>query len=166
VGGRNGGEMGKSSLETETNGNKCGAVKIPQKNSGEAARPRGIGKKKAAAKKPGRGKKKATNEIGKKKHKGAGKALRHAVQREVKEKCGKIAETLVNQTQDGDMVSAAMVMDLMEKKKRDGEGETEEDGPSLAEQLGGPSWVDLQEARRIVSEAQVLSETQAKTKTA
>ena len=44
-------------------------------------------------------------------------------------------------------------MDLMEKKKKkDGEDEAEPDGPSLAEQLAGPSWDELQEARRIVRE--------------
>jgi len=166
VGGRNGGEMGKRSLETETKGKKSTAVKIPQKNSGEATKAGERNNEKGAAKKAGKTEKKAAKKNDKKKRKGAKKALRHAVQREVKEKCGKIAETLVNQTQGGDMRSADMVMALMEKKKRGGEGDAESDGPSLAEQLAGPSWVELQEAKRIVSEAQVLSETQAKTKTA
>ena len=61
--------------------------------------------------------------------------------------------TLVDQTEKGDMRSAAMVMDLMEKKKKkDGEDEAEPDGPSLAEQLAGPSWDELQEAKRIARE--------------
>jgi hypothetical protein len=133
-------------------------VKKPRKNRSEAAGAGGKGKKKAAAKKPGRGKKTATKKIGKKKHKGAGKALRHAVQREVKENCGRIAVTLVKQTHGGDMRSAAMVMDLMEKKKKGAEGETEPDGPSLAEQLAGPTWAELQEAKRIVSEKDAKTE--------
>jgi hypothetical protein len=159
VGGRNGGEMEKSSLEMETREKKTTTVKKPRKNRSEAAGAGGKGKKKAAAKKPGRGKKTATKKIGKKKHKGAGKALRHAVQKEVKEKCGRIAERLVNQTRDGDMRSAAMVMDLMEKKKKGAEGDAEPDGPSLAEQLAGPSWDELQEAKRIVSEKEAKKET-------
>jgi hypothetical protein len=150
--------MEKSSLEMKTREKKTTAVKKPRKNRGEVAKAGEKGKKKAAAKKPGRGKNKATKKSGKKKHRGAGKALRHAVQREVKEKCGQIAVTLVSQTRGGDMRSAAMVMDLMEKKKKDGEGETEPDGPSLAEQLAGPSWSELQEAKRIVSEREAKTE--------
>ncbi len=51
-------------------------------------------------------------------------------------------------------------MDLMEKKKKkNGDGDSEPDGPSLAEQLAGPSWEDLQEAKRIVSEAQAQTKT-------
>jgi hypothetical protein len=158
VGGRNGGEMEKKSLEMETREKKTTAVKKPRKNRGEAAKAGEKGKKRAVAKKPGRDKKKATKKIGKKEHKGARKALRHAVQKEVKENCGKIAGTLVTQTRGGDMRSAAMVMDLMEKKKKDGEGETEPEGPSLAEQLAGPSWDELQEAKRIVSEREAKTE--------
>ena len=158
MGGRNGGEMEKKSLEMETREKKTAAVKKPRKNRGEAAKAGEKGKKKAAAKKPGRGKKTATAKSAKQKHKGAGKALRHAVQREVKENCGKIAVRLVKQTRDGDLRSAAMVMDLMEKKKKDGEGDTEPEGPSLAEQLAGPSWDELQEAKRIVSESEAKTE--------
>jgi hypothetical protein len=150
--------MEKKSLEMETREEKTTAVKKPRKKRDEAAKEAGKGKRKAVAKKPGRGKKTATKRIGKKKHKGAGKALRHAVQREVKENCGKIAVTLVSQTRGGDMRSAAMVMDLMEKKKKSAEGETEPDGPSLAEQLAGPSWDELQEAKRIVSEKEAKTE--------
>jgi hypothetical protein len=159
MGGRNGGEMEKSSRELERNGKKSRKVKRPQKSSGEAAKTRGTSKKNAAAKKPGKAEKKATKKIDKKKRKGARKALRHAVQREVKENCGEIAHTLVDQTQKGDMRSAAMVMDLMEKKKKkDGEGDAQADGPSLAEQLAGPSWNDLQEAKRMVSERDAKTE--------
>jgi hypothetical protein len=159
MGGRNGGEMEKSSREKETNRKKSRAVTRPKKNGGDAAKARGTSKKKAVVKKPGKAAKKATKKIDKKKRKGARKALRHAVQREVKENCGGIAQTLVNQTQKGDMRSAAMVMDLMEKKKKkDGEGDAQPEGPSLAEQLAGPSWNDLQEAKRIVSEREAKTE--------
>ncbi len=159
MGGWNGGEMEKSSREKETNRKKSRAVKRPQKNSGEAAKARGTSKKSAVAKKPGKAAKKATKKIDKKKRKGARKALRHAVQREVKENCGEIAHTLVDKTQKGDMRSAVMVLDLMEKKKKkDGEGDAQPEGPSLAEQLAGPSWNDLQEAKRIVSEREAKTE--------
>jgi hypothetical protein len=156
VGGRNGGEMEKISLEMETTEKKSRSVKRPRKNSGEAAKARRTSKKNTAAKKPGKAEKKATKKNDKKKRKGARKALRHAVQREVKENCGQIAVTLVSQTQDGDMRSADMVMALMEKKKKK-DGEAESDGPSLAEQLAGPSWEDLQEAKRIVSEKEAMT---------
>lgn len=159
MGGRNGGEMEKTSLEMESNGRKSRSVKTSRKDSGETTKARGKSKKNAAPKKQGKAEKKATKKIEKKKRKGAKKALRHAVQREVKEKCGKIAESLVNQTGLGDVRSAAMVMDLMEKKKKkDGDGEAEPDGPSLAEQLAGPSWDELQEAKRIVSERDAKTE--------
>ena len=159
MGGRNGGEMEKTSREIKAKGAKSRAAKTPRKNSGGNAKARGKSQKKPAAKKPGKAANKATKKIEKKKRKGARKALRHAVQREVKEKCGKFAQTLVTKAQDGDMRSAAMVMDLMEKKKKkDGDGEAEPDGPSLAEQLAGPSWDELQEARRIVSESGAKTE--------
>ena len=67
----------------------------------------------------------------------------------------------MSQAQLGNMRSADMMMALMEKKKKKGgEGEAEPGGPSLAEQLAGPSWADLREAKRIVSESE------AKTKVA
>ena len=151
--------MEKTSLQMETNGKKSKAVKTPRKDSGETTKARGKSKQNAATKKPGKAERKATKKNDKKKRKGAKKALRHAMQREVKEKCGKIAETLVNQTNDGDMRSADMVMALMEKKKKkDGEGDAQSDGPSLAEQLAGPSWDELQEAKRIVSEREAKTE--------
>ncbi len=159
MGGRNGGEMEKTSLVRESKGKTSRAAKTAQKDSGETTKARGKSKENAALRKPGKAERKATKKNERKKRKGAKKALRHAVQREVKEKCGEIAERLVNRTQDGDMRSAAMVMDLMEKKKKkDGEGEAEPDGPSLAEQLAGPSWDELQEAKRIVSESEVKKE--------
>jgi hypothetical protein len=159
VGGRNGGEMEKSSLELETTGKKSRAAKRPHKNSGEGAKTPGTSEKNDAAKRPRKAEKKATKKNDKKKRKGARRALRHAVQREVKEKCDGIAHTLVDQTQKGDTRSAAMVMDLMEKKKKkDGEGDTEPEGPSLADQLAGPSWDELQEAKRIVSERDAKTE--------
>ena len=159
MGGRNGGEMEKTSLEMEPKGKKSRAAKTPRKDSGETTKARGKSKTNAAPKKPGKAERKATKKNNKKKRKGAKKALRHAVLREVKEKCGKIAERLVNQTQDGNMHSADMVMTLMEKrKKNDGEGDAQSDGPSLAEQLAGPSWDELQEAKRIVSEKEAKKE--------
>ena len=51
MGGRNGGEMEKTSLETEANGKKSRSVKTPRKDSGETTKARGKGQKKAAAKK-------------------------------------------------------------------------------------------------------------------
>jgi hypothetical protein len=150
--------MEKTSRESKANGKKSRTVKR-QENKDRAAKARGTSKKNAAAKKPGKAEEKATKKIDKKKRKGARKALRHAVQREVKENCGGIARTLVNQTRKGDMRSAAMVMDLMEKKKKtDGEGDAQPEGPSLAEQLAGPSWDELQEAKRIVSERDAKTE--------
>jgi hypothetical protein len=157
MGGLNGEEMAKSSLEMEANEKKTRTVKRSGKNNGEAAKARVRSKENAAAKEPGKAEKKAAKKNAKKERKGARKALRHAVQREVKENCGKIAEKLVSQTQSGDMRSADMVMALMEKKK-DGEGDAQPDGPSLAEQLSGPSWADLQEAKRIVSEREAKTE--------
>jgi hypothetical protein len=159
VGGRNGGEMEKTSLKMESNGKKNRAAKTPRKDSDKTTKARGKSKKNAAPSKPGKAERKATKKNNKKKRKGAKKALRHAVQREVKEKCGKIAESLVKQTGEGDMRSADVVMALMEKKKKkDGEGDAEPAGPSLAEQLAGPSWDDLQEAKRIVSEREAKTE--------
>ena len=96
MGGRNGGEMEKTSLETKANGKKSSAVKTPRKDSGETTKARGKGQKKPAAKKTGKAANKATKKIERKKRKGAKKALRHAVQREVKENCGKFAHTLVD----------------------------------------------------------------------
>ena len=158
MGGRNGEEMAKSSLEMEANEKKCRTVKRLGKNSSEA---RLTSRKNAAAYEPGKAENTVAKKNAKKKRKGAKKALRHAVQREVKEQCSKIAESLVSQAQLGNMRSADMMMALMEKKKKKGgEGEAEPGGPSLAEQLAGPSWADLQEAKRIVSESE------AKTKVA
>jgi hypothetical protein len=157
VGGRNGGEMEKSSLEMKTKGKKSRAVKRPRKNSGEAAKA-GEKSKEKAAKKPEKDKKKSTKKIRKEEYKGARKALRHAVQKEVKARSGSIATTLVDKTASGDMRSTAIVMELMEKKKKDGERDTEPEGPSLAEQLAGPSWDELQEAKRIVSERDAKTE--------
>jgi hypothetical protein len=151
--------MEKTSLEMESNGKKSRSVKTSRKDSGGTTKARGKSKKNAAPKKPGKAERKATKKNDKKKRKGAKKALRHAVQREVKEKCGEIAERLVDRTQEGDMRSAAMVMELMvKKKKKDGEGDAEPAGPSLAEQLAGPSWDELQEAKRIVSEREAKTE--------
>ncbi|MGA9062252.1 MAG: hypothetical protein WB341_11365, partial [Terracidiphilus sp.] len=115
----------------------------------------GKGREKAAAKKPGKGKKKATKKGDKEEYKGAKKALRHAVKKVVKENCGPIAESLVTQTVGGDMRSAEMVLSLMEKKK-DGEDDEGWDGPSLVEKLAAePSWDEVQEAKRKASEKEV-----------
>src|ERR1700728_1864759 len=145
--GQNGGAMGKSDLEKKNDEKKNKVVNMPHRDGGKNAVERENGRKKAA-KKPKRSKWKPAREIEKDDHKGARKALRHAVKKEVKANCDRIAETLVNGTQNGDMRSAEMVMALMEKKKKDSDND-EPDGPSLAEQLtAGPSWDDVVEARR------------------
>jgi hypothetical protein len=157
--GRNGGAMGKSDLEKKKSEKKNKVVKMPRRDGGKDAVERANGKRKAGEKKP-KSRKKPTKKIEKEEHKGARKALRHAVQREVKENCGKIAERLVNDTQNGDIRSTEMVLSLMEKKKKDGDEDDDgQDGPSLAEQLAaGPSWDEVQEARRKAREKETETE--------
>ncbi|MGA2754006.1 MAG: hypothetical protein ABSE53_09560 [Terracidiphilus sp.] len=125
--------MGKSKVGKEKHEQKSKVVTMPRTDGGEDAEAGGNGEEKDAAEKPGRGK--ATETIEKEHHKGASKALRHAVKKAVKESKGQIADSLVTRTVGGDMHCAAFVMELMEKKKKDGEDDDDWDGPGLADIL-------------------------------
>ena len=73
-------------------------------------------------------------------HKGAKKALRRAVKVEVKNNSTSIAKALVNKTTCGDMRSAKMLMNLMDKPGKDDDDEGYE-GMSTAEMLASePPW--------------------------
>jgi hypothetical protein len=69
-------------------------------------------------------------------HKGARKALRHAVKAAVKEQKTKIAKTLVDKAMEGNTRSAEMMLELMHKKKKDGEG-------GKKKKQKGASWAQL-----------------------
>ncbi|MGB8031662.1 MAG: hypothetical protein WCF30_18570 [Terracidiphilus sp.] len=152
--------MGKSKRDTEKAAKKSKVVTMPRRDGGEDAEG-AKGKKKAAVRKPKSGratakeksKKTPAEKIKKEEYKGAKKALRHWVKKVVKNHSPKIAETLVGRTEAGDMHSAAMVLALMEKKKKKGGEDGDLDGPSLAEQLmEGPTWEEVLEARRKAKE--------------
>jgi len=68
--------------------------------------------------------------------KGARKALRKAVKKAVKEQCAMIARTLVDATQKGNMRSTAVVLSMIEKKKKGGEGAKRHGGLTAADLLG------------------------------
>jgi hypothetical protein len=103
-------------VEMKTPGTAVAADEAAKNKSNKAQ-----GKK--GEKKEGTGKKKAR------------KALKKAVKRQVAEKSESIAKTLVNGFVDGNMRSAAIVMDLVEEKKKDGE-KKKRDGLTAAELLG------------------------------
>jgi hypothetical protein len=85
-------------------------------------------------------------------YKGATKKLRHWVEKEVKEQSHDLARNLVETAKSGDVRCAAMVLSIMEKKKKGGSGD-DGDEPSLAEQLmAGPTWEEVLEARRKAKE--------------
>jgi hypothetical protein len=151
--------MGKSKKDKAKQEAKSKAVKAPGKargkenakaDSADNAEVSGMGGEAAAGKepqssaeaaKPKRGGKKPAEKIEKEDYKGARKALRRWVKKVVKDNCDKIAARLVNKTEDGDMRSAAMVLALMEKKKKDGEDDSGWDGLSVAEKLTlEPRW--------------------------
>jgi len=150
MGGRNGGAIGRSKRDTEEAAKKNKVVTMPRRDGGEAAEETEKGGTKAAGRKPKNGsakegkpeksKKTAAKKIEKKEFKGAKKALRHAVKKVVKQGCGKLAGTLMDKVEQGDLHSAEMLLVLMEKKKKKGGGGDDgHDGPSLAEQLmAGP----------------------------
>ncbi len=171
MGGRNGGAMGRSNLDKKKREAKSKAVKAPRKARGkdnakaggaDNAEVSGMGGEEAAGKKPKsstkatnpkRGGKKAAEKIEKEEYKGARKALRHWVKKVVKAKCDKIAVSLVNKTEDGDMRSAAMVLALMEKKKKDGEDDSGWEGLSVAEKLTlEPRWNEEMEKEKQAKE--------------
>ena len=132
TGGRNGGQMRKSSLDQEKQEKKGGkVVTMPDKTGGvenQAVGGAGAGGGNKAPRKGGK-KKVLDSETQEELHKGAKKALRRAVEAEVRKEKEKIAEVLVSKVKDGDMRGAVMVLSLMEhgdkedkdvKKKRGG----------------------------------------------
>jgi hypothetical protein len=127
--------MGKSKLTRKKQEAKSMVVTIPRRGGGKNAEAGGDGDEKAAAETPDKSKKKATEEDEKEESKGAKKALRHAVKKVVKENSGPIADALVKETENGDMRSAAMVLSLIEKKKKKDGEDDDWDGPSLSEIL-------------------------------
>ncbi len=129
--GRNGGAMGKRKRDTEEAAKKNNVVTMPRADGVENAE--GVEKDE--------------------KKKSAKKALRHAVQRVVTEDCEDFARKLMNYAKEGDLQSAEMLLELIEKKKKKGGGDDGLDGPSLAEQLSeGPTWEEVLEARQQAKE--------------
>jgi predicted lipid-binding transport protein (Tim44 family) len=159
--------MGKSKKDTERAAKKSKVVTMPRRDGGEDAEETGKGKKKVAAGKPKSGgaketkanKKTAEEKLAKDDYKGAKKALRRAVKEAVKKDCGKLADKLMEKAGDGDLHSAEMLLELMEKKKKKGGEGDDMDGPSLAEQLmAGPTWEEVLEARRQAKEEEEAGE--------
>jgi hypothetical protein len=140
--------MGKSNLGQKRHETKDKVVTMPRKDGGEDAEAAANGDEKAATEKPGGGK--ATEEDEKAKRKGAKKALRHAVKEAVKENREEIADSLVTQAAKGDVRCTAMVLSLMEKKKKDGEDDDDWDGPGLADILvPGQLWREKAAAKQM-----------------
>jgi hypothetical protein len=151
--------MGKSVRDQDEQKTKNKAVKAPRKKGGKTAAA-GKGGKPAAAKKPKRAtKSKAAKEAEKAAEKaeefkqaakGAKKALRRAVKAEVKQRSEKIAKSLVDNVERGDVRLATLVISLMEKKK---EGDAEPEGPSMADLLAAePEWDEEMEAKLLAKE--------------
>jgi hypothetical protein len=139
MGGRNGGAMGKSNLGQKRHETKDKVVTMPRKDGGEDAEAAANGDEKAA-----------TEKDEKAKRKGAKKALRHAVKEAVKENREEIADSLVTQAAKGDVRCTAMVLSLMEKKKKDGEDDDDWDGPGLADILvPGQLWREKAAAKQM-----------------
>jgi hypothetical protein len=80
-------------------------------------------------------------------HKGATKALRHALKAKVKAESEQIAQTLVTKVKEGDMKGTEMVPSLIEKKKEGTDGKKKKrSGPSWAELLASePEWDESME---------------------
>jgi hypothetical protein len=155
--GRNGGAMGSNTKSKRTKEKKNNVVTMTPKEFGDDAAAVENSDEAAAEKTPGDAERKTTEKEDKKEHKkehkGARKALRHAVKKAVKENCGPIAARLVKKAESGDTKSAELMVSLMEKKKKGGDGDFDYDGPSLAEQLAAePSWDEMQEEKRLASE--------------
>ena len=112
-----------------------------QAGGGESAQAGGSGEEAASKEKPSRRRKskaeKEAEEEEKEKEaaKGARRALRHAVKKVVKMKCGSLALKLMEETEMGNMRSAAMMISLMEKKQ-EGDGEKRHGGLTAADLLG------------------------------
>ena len=130
--GRNGGAMGKKKRNTEKDAKKNKVVTMPRTDGGKDVEGQEEGKKKPSAK----------------------KALRSAAKKAVENDCGKLAGTLVDRAEQGDLHSAEVLLALIEKKKKKKGGEDDGlDGPSLAEQLmEGPTWEEVLEAKRLAKE--------------
>ena len=127
--------MGRKRLNQKEREKKDNVVTMSRRSGGEDAEAGGNGDGKAAVEKPVKSKEKETEEDEKAKRKGAKKALRHAVKKVVKANSEPLAGTLMEGTKDGNMSCAAMMAELMEKKKTDGEDDDDWDGPSLSEIL-------------------------------
>ena len=156
MGGRNGGAMTKSKLGQKKHETKDKVVTMPRTDGGEEAEAGANGDEKAAAEKPGE--RNATETIEKEDHKGAKKALSHAVKKVVKKSKEQIADSLVTNAVKGDMRCAAMVLSLMEKKK-DGEDDDDWDGPSLADILvPGQLWREKTAAKQTVNDEEKETE--------
>jgi len=64
------------------------------------------------------------------------KVLRKAVKKELKQKTGKIAESLVNKVIDGNVRSTEVIFSLIEENKGDDEAEKRHGGLTAADLLG------------------------------
>jgi hypothetical protein len=124
--------MGKRKQDTEEAGKKNKVVTMPRKDGGTDGEETEKGEKKTSAK----------------------KTLRHAANEVVEKGCNELAGKLMDDVRQGDLHSAQVLLELIEKrkKKKGGEG-GDPDKPSLAEQLmEGPTWEDVLEARRLAKE--------------
>jgi len=97
------------------------------------------------------GKQAAKKKHDKKEGKGGTKALRREVNKVVKGRKEKLAETLVEEAARGDLHCAAMVLSLMEEKKKDGEDD-DWDGPGLADLLVPGQWQQKLTAKKAAKE--------------
>jgi hypothetical protein len=142
--------MGKSVLGREEQEKRSNVVKMPREDSGkEYPEEDGKGGQGAAIEEAEQSENEASKEGEKeqKPRKGARKALRGAVKKVVREDCGKFAERLVKNAEDGDTRCTAMMLSLMEKK--DGEDNKPSDGPSLFDLLPSePEWDEETEAKQ------------------
>ncbi len=155
---------GKRTTETKATQNKV--VTMPRRDSGKAedeTNRKRVGtklRKSGLARSKERLEKEAET-IKKEDYKGAKKKLRHWVKKAVKEHSPELAAKLVEDAEQGDLRCTALVVELIEKKKKGG-GSDEGNEPSLAEQLmAEPTWEEVLEARRKADEEEAAEKAGA-----
>ncbi len=143
MGGRNGGgmEIAGANVNKKKQEAKNKVVTMPPANGGKELEEDEKGGEKAAAKKGD-----------KKEGKGGSKALRREVNKVVKGRKEKFADKLVDEAEEGDVRCAALVLSLMEKKKKDGEDDDDWDGPGLADLLVPGQWQEKLAAKKAAKE--------------
>ena len=136
-----GGQMATGSFDKKDGkGKKRGRPK--RVASEENAKTGESGGEPATAEKPKRPRKSAAEKAAEKEEretqasKGARKALRKAVKKVVKEECDRIAKALVDGTEKGNMRSTAVMLAMIEKKKKDDEGAMRHGGLTAADLAG------------------------------